>query len=255
MEHVHRVSTLDEVNVRVRRNHLNNVLGGLDLAHGDDTRSSFLDSQTDHVGALGITLSFDDGGLRLFLLTLDDKLGPLGVLLSHLLLLDGCGELPRERQVRERDIVEDQSERLRPGLKLLANVLRDFFSHRDQLGGIVLSNDRLEHFSADRRQNSVIVVLTNVVQDHRQLVLLRPEQYTQRKVHRLEIPGARERGNLAVPGPDLEVLRRLQKRNLEVHAFGVDFVRQASRAVEEQRALATVDDEDELGSNKAEAHE
>ena len=96
MEHVHRLATLDEVYVRVAGHILDNELGGFDLAHGDNTRSGFLDCLTNHVGALSVTFGSDDCGTCLLLLPLHDELGPLGVLLRHLLLLNGSREFPRE---------------------------------------------------------------------------------------------------------------------------------------------------------------
>lgn len=113
MQHVHRVAALDEVYVRVARNILDNVLGSLDLAHGDDTRSSFLDGLTNHVGTLRITLSPDDHRLGFLFLPLHVELGPLGVLLCDLLLLNGGRKLPREAKIRERNIVQNQTEFLR----------------------------------------------------------------------------------------------------------------------------------------------
>ena len=96
MEHVHRVAALDEVYVRVAGNILDNELGSFDLAHGDDTRSRFLDCLTNHVGALSVTFGSDDRCACLFLLPLHDELGSLGILLRHLLLLNRSGEFPRE---------------------------------------------------------------------------------------------------------------------------------------------------------------
>ena len=96
MQHVHRVAALNEVYVRVAGNILNDELGCFDLAHGDNTRSSFFDRLTNHVGALSVTFGSDDRSTCLLLLPLHDKLGPLGVLLRHLLLLDRSRKFPRE---------------------------------------------------------------------------------------------------------------------------------------------------------------
>ena len=60
---------------------------------------------------------------------------------------------------------------------------------RDELLGVVLGDDRLEDFITDRRQNTLVVVLTDVVKDHMQLFFLRSEEDSQGDVNRLQVFG------------------------------------------------------------------
>ena len=55
--------------------------------------------------------------------------------------------------------------------------------------GVVLGDDRLEDFVTDRGQNTLVVVLTDVVIDHMKLFFLRSEEDSQCDVNRLHVFG------------------------------------------------------------------
>ena len=74
-------------------------------------------------------------------------------------------------------------------LQRLQDFLRDLLSLRDQLFGIVLGNNGLEHLTTDGEEHSVGVVLTNVVEDSVQVLLIGSEQDSQRHLNLLQILG------------------------------------------------------------------
>lgn len=55
----------------------------------------------------------------------------------------------------------------------------------DELRGVELGDDALEHLVADGGEHTLVIVGAQLTRDLRQLTLLWPEQHTQRDVHSL----------------------------------------------------------------------
>ena len=82
---------------------------GLDLSELHKRIARLVQSRGDGVGSLGFTLGSNDSCLSLLLGLLDHELGPLGILLGNLLLLDGRGELFTKGHVGLRESAYDHS--------------------------------------------------------------------------------------------------------------------------------------------------
>ncbi|KAJ8564003.1 hypothetical protein ON010_g7343 [Phytophthora cinnamomi] len=119
----------------------------------------------------------------------------LGVLLGHLLLLDGARELRAVLEVRERHVVQQQVEVAAAVVHLLGDLLRHLVTAGQQLHGVVLGHDGLEHLVAHGRQDTVGVV--GAV---------------------LGVLGARARADEAVVGAHVQDRRVLEERDLEMTA-------------------------------------
>lgn len=119
--------------------------------------------------------------------------------------------------------------------------LRDGFSHRQELVGVVLSNDGLEHFVSERRQHSIVEVRAQFLVDLGQFVLARPGEDAEVDVDHLEIFGARDRSNFSRARTNIDNHRRLNERNLQRRAFPDRFGQDAANLVHHDRAMSTVD--------------
>lgn len=87
-----------------------NILGRLDTSQLHETISGLRQTLGQHLSGLGVSLGRDDGGDLLLLRLLHEEARLLRLLLGHLLQLDGLRELLAERQMRDRDVVEDHAE-------------------------------------------------------------------------------------------------------------------------------------------------
>mgnify|MGYP000212119544 FL=1 len=79
----------------------------------------------------------------------DQELGSFSLLLCDLFLLNGLGELWPEVQVRDRDVIEHDVKVLAPVCQTVPDLLRNLLSLRQELRGIVASDDRLEDLVGD----------------------------------------------------------------------------------------------------------
>lgn len=141
------------------------MLGGLDLTHGDQSRTVFADCISHKLGCLSLTLCSQDCSLSFFLAFENDELGPFCHLLCNLLLLNGSCELRGELEVGDGDVVKQDAVFEGAFLKIIFDFFRHAFTHRDQLLGVVLSDGGFEDFIADRGNDSLVVILTDVGQD------------------------------------------------------------------------------------------
>ena len=99
---------------------------------------------TTHRG-LGLSLcAHDDAGLLLDRLV-DEERRAQCRLLRNLLGLDGVRELGREGDVRDGDVVEHEVEAPRAHRQVLAHQARHHLALRDELRGVELRDDALEH--------------------------------------------------------------------------------------------------------------
>jgi len=106
--------------------------------------------------------------LTFLLGALDDEAGTLSVLLGDLLLLDSLCELATEGHVGDGNILEGDVELSGALGEIGADALGDGLTLGDELGGIELSDDGLEDFVTDGREDTLIVVGTKVLRYVRQ---------------------------------------------------------------------------------------
>ena len=71
----------------------------------------------------------------------DNEFGTLGSLLGNLLGLNSAGEISRELQVCDRNVIEDDVEFQSAFAEDLTDLLGNLFSLRNKLFGVVLSDD------------------------------------------------------------------------------------------------------------------
>jgi len=120
-------------------------------------------SLADSIRSLGFSLCANDASLSLLLRLLDDEPRSLGLLLRNLLVLDGLGELLAERQVCDGDVFEGDVELCGAAEEVGSYPVRDGFSLCDELGGVELSYDGFEDFVSDRGEDTLVVVLAEVL--------------------------------------------------------------------------------------------
>lgn len=118
----------------------------------------------DGVGTLGFTLSTDNVGLTLLLGTLDNEAGTFSVLLSNLLLFNSLCELATKGHVGDGDVFESNVEFGGAARQFVADALRDSLTLGDELSSIELGNDSLKDFVTDGREDTLVVVDTEVLE-------------------------------------------------------------------------------------------
>lgn len=140
-----------------------NLLGGFNLSDLDEAVASLGNGLADGFGTLGFTLGTDDVGLALLLGALNDEACPLSILLRDLLLLDGLGELLSEGHVGDGYVLELDVELLGALQEVGADAVGDGLTLGDELCGVELGDDGLEDFVADGGENTLVVVLAEVL--------------------------------------------------------------------------------------------
>lgn len=90
-----------------------NVFCGLDTSEFYQTLSSDAEGLGEEDSRLGVSLGRDDGRLLALLGFLHEEAGLLRILLRHLLQLYGLRELLAEGEMRDGDVVQDDSKLLR----------------------------------------------------------------------------------------------------------------------------------------------
>lgn len=147
-----------------------------------------------------------------------------------------------ERQVGDGDVVEGQVE-VRPALDQLGlDARRDLGALAQELLGVVLRDDGLENLVADRGEDALVEVGTELPVELRQLLDDRTPEDAQLDVDHLKVLGSGDAGDLARLGPDVDYDGTLDDGDHEVGAL-VAYVGEdtAAKGVEHDSALATVD--------------
>ena len=119
----------------------------------------------------------------------------------------------------------------------LCEFFPDFHGHlfpvREELFGVVLGDDGLEHLVAYGREDSVVIVPAQVEVDGVQVLGLGSVEDSQVQGDCLQVLGAGGRTDHLGLGPHLEEHWVLQEGHLEVHALAVDLGLQALETVED----------------------
>lgn len=137
--------------------HRGDFLGSVDAAQLHETWV-LLDGGTDHLGRLGFSLSTDHDAALVLDRLLDDETCALRLLLSHLLGLDGAGELTAELQVCDGDILQDDVELGSTLSQVLPDLARHLLTLGEQLRGVELGDDLLQSLVGNGWQNLIIIV-------------------------------------------------------------------------------------------------
>ena len=87
---------------------------------------------------------------------------------SYLFQLDGVSELPAEGEMRDGDVVQDESELLCPAHQLLPHGGAEGLPLGDQLASVELRHHGLEHLVSDARQHALVIILPQRRVDVRQ---------------------------------------------------------------------------------------
>lgn len=142
--------------------------------------------------------------------------------------------------MRDGNVIQDDSELRSPLGQVVVDLLRDQISLGDQLSGVELGHDGLQHFGGDRRKDSLFVVLAQDCVDARQLVGNRSEQDAEGDVDVLQVFAAGYDGDVSGAGSDVEDDGSLDPRDEEVGAFADDLLLDAGEPVEDYGSVAAV---------------
>lgn len=116
-----------------------------------------------------------------------------------------------------------------------------YLSLGNQLAGIKLGNDSLQHLSGDRWQNALIVINSQNGVDLGQLVGLGSEENTQCDVDVLQILAASNDWNVSGLRTNVEENGPLDPRNDEMGAFADNQFLDALEPIEDDRSVTTID--------------
>ena len=111
------------------------------------------------------------------------------------------------------DVVQDDVEIPGPLDQLLPDQHADLGSLGDELRGVELGHDGLEHLVADGRENPLVVVLAQPAVQGGQLGLLRPVEHTKPYVDHLQVLAARRGHEELRTRPDVVDDRILEPRD------------------------------------------
>ena len=110
----------------------------------------------------------------------------------------------------------------------------------DQLTGVELCDDALQHLVDNAGQYSLVVVGSKCAVDRGKRIDARPGQNTAGDVDHLQVLGASEGGDIAGFRADIVVDGCLEPGNVDVRAFGVDLLADTSNTGVLDRAVTTV---------------
>ena len=142
---------------------------------------------------------------------------------------------------RQRHVVEQDVEARGALGQLFADEARHILTLGDELRGVELGDDALEHLVDDAGQNALIVVGAEGAVDLREGVDARPRQHTAGDVDHLQVLGARQGGDVAGLGPHVVHDGCFEPGESQMRAFGVDVWAYAADAGVFDCSATTVD--------------
>lgn len=218
-----------------------NLLGGLNSSNHEETVTSLLKGLGNGLGGLGLSLSSDNGSLSLLLGLLDDESSSLGVLLGNLLLLDGLGELLTEGHVGDGDILKSNVELTGSLDEILSDSGGHDLSLGNELGGIKLGDNGLEHLVTNGGKNSLVVIKTEGLVDVGELGDDGSVEDSEGERNHLQILGAGGSGDVSGLGSDVEDDVLLEPGHEEVGSLADDGLLDTSKTVKDDGSVATTD--------------
>lgn len=155
--------------------------------------------------------------------------------------------------MRDGHVVQLDIEFPRPELQRLADLQRHLVAHRQQLSGVVKSDDRLEHFIADGRQHALAVVDAKLREYARQIRHVGASENTERKINSLEIFGSRYCANRTRLRAYVHNECLVQSWYDEVRSLSHGLLlNAAAKALEDNSALASVNVIQAVRANESE---
>mmetsp|Transcript_5678 Transcript_5678/g.9604 ORF Transcript_5678/g.9604 Transcript_5678/m.9604 type:complete len:330 (+) Transcript_5678:233-1222(+) len=230
-----------EINlVAALANNVGNIPSGIDPSQLHKARIA-LHGRADQFGTLGLSPCLGNDGLLLLKRSDDHVLGPLGLLLGHLLALDGPGVFGGEGQMGDGHVLQHHVESRRTERQLPGDVGTDLRSLGKELVGVVPGDDGLGHLVHEGGQDALVVVHAEVLVDPHQITGLGLVQHTDADGDHLQILAARQGLEVARPGADVVNVRPLEPRDVEVQSLAVDLALHAGDAVEHHGAVTALD--------------
>lgn len=243
MEHDIRalLSTRDVRDIRVASQRLGNLPTRFNLSNLHKTITSLGDGLRNSIGTLGLTLGTNNVGLSLLLSLLDNKPGPLGILLSDLLLLNSLCEFFSESHMCNGNILQGNMELGGALHEIGADALRDGLTLGDEFGSIELGHNRFQDFVSDGREDTLVVVLAELLVNLGQVLHLGAVQHTQGQADHLQILGAGGGGDVARLGAHIKDDAALEPGDQEMRAFADDAFFDTGETVKDDGAGTAAD--------------
>ncbi|CAL9128039.1 unnamed protein product, partial [Musa acuminata var. zebrina] len=216
------------------------LASSLDAAELEETSARSSGSIRDELCSLALTLGADDGSSPLLLCTGDQEFGSLGFLLSHLLLLNGAGELDTVGEVGDGHVIKHDVEVAGAADEGIADEGRDVRPLGEQLVGIELRNDRFKDLVADGREDFLVVLGAKGGEDGGEAGDVGAGEEAEGEVDHLQVLGAGVGGEGVGTSADVEDEGFLQPGDEKVSALAHRLREHAAEAVEEHRPLAAV---------------
>lgn len=222
------------------------MLSSLDLSEGQNSVSISLYCISEDRSSLCLSLGHHDLDFGILLIYCDDMLLSQSPLVLNLFFFDRPCELLSIFQVGDSYIIENDVKLLSSILELWFDFGRYLFSLCNQLRGIILGNSSFHDFIQNGRNDSWIVLHTQIVEDDWKLGLDWSVQNSQCHSSFLQVSGTRLSCNLLWLGSDLKCPDSLDDWNSEVDTFSVDFWENSSGLVENKGSVATINDKAKL---------
>ena len=140
-------------------------MSSFNFPHSNKTRAELANSVGNKHSSLCLSFCSNDGSLHFFFTFEDQVLGLFRLLLSNLLGFNGSSEVSCELEVSNGDVIQDDSKLFGSDHQFCSYLVGHLFSFRNQLLCIVLSNNGLEYFIADGRNDTFVVISSDIVQD------------------------------------------------------------------------------------------
>lgn len=148
------------------------------------------------------------------------------------------------------NIVENDKEFLGSFRQIVSDFLRNLLSLSQKLLSVVLSNHTFQYFLSNRRNNSLIIIHTDFINDFRNLLFNWSKQNSESNFNLLQVSSSRSRLNLLILGPHFHYLRLLQNGNHKVHAFPIDLLLKSPHLIHFHGSFSSVYCEDKSSEEK-----
>lgn len=249
---------------------MSNLSAGLDLTDLDQPVTRLGHGLANGVGTFGFTLSADNVGLTLLFGTLDNEASTLRILLSNLLLLNCLCELATEGHVCDGNIFQSNVEFGSSAGELIADALGDSLTLCDELSSIELGDDGFKDFVTDGREDTLVVVDTEVlgqalaywriVTESQVNIMIsylvnlwerldnRTMQDTQCQANHLQILGSSRCGDVSRLCADIEQNSALQPGNQKMSTLADNLFFDTRQSIKNDCSRSTLNVEDGLGN-------
>jgi len=154
------------------------------------------------------------------------------LLLSNLLSLNGHLIVSAELELGDRGVFYDDHEVTESILETVANLPTDLLTIRSELVSSVASDDRSQDLIHDRRQDTSVVIISELSVDIKDFLIVRSEHNSESNVDHLQVRTSSLASDVLRSSPDVVLNSSLKYRDLEVEAFTVDSLLHSGDRVE-----------------------